>query len=446
MWLSVSSVLIFWPFFLRLLFPSAPQELLPAFAEMAIGVVAWWALGEVQNMFAKVIGVLWFLWLLVGTVNTVASYEVLGLHYNIVVGPAVTIYWLFTLAYVLGILLFEYLNRTKHSQYGVALTAKTIPSSVITVSYLFPLVWLGSMYLSLGFIPILSGRNIVNEIYSLPYGPMYPYTAFISVSLIILFVRAMDKSAALMKMSRFSFLAIFCGISIADGKRQVLVLFVFAAFAYLIKIRREKVWAVSAPALVSLLLASYVFIAFARIGFDIDRYLIDFHSQLTIIGVEFRDFVFSTNYFLPGSIDNYSWGESAIGSMLNHSLLGAFGFSKDEMVLAGSAYVWKGLFDSDFGIRTGIVSELWFAYGYWGIGLMVSYGSLTGWVARLLGNTRSRSSFVFLSLCFALIISSIMGQTTVSLGVFILFAYLWLGLVISKTVISQAVKKELREW
>src|SRR5207249_3725752 len=88
-------------------------------------------------------------------------------------------------------------------------------------------------------------------------------------------------------------------------------------------------------------------------------------------------------------------------------------------------YVWQTLFGSNYGIRTGIVSELYFAYGWMSLGIVFPFGILSGWVSKKLKAAPRRTSAMFLSSVFGILLLSVVGQTTLTTGALSIVLYVY---------------------
>ena len=177
----------------------------------------------------------------------------------------------------------------------------------------------------------------------------------------------------------------------------------------------------------------YVGVLILRQGFNLDAYA-GLALQLQAVGVEHRDFVYSLNHYTVGHIPNYHWAESAAAAALNSKFLEAFGVDKLAHVFQGSAYVWKDLFGIDYGIRTGIISELYFAYGWFGVPVMIGVGVVVGMLTISLKNATS-TRLVFGSTVYAMLLLAIVGQTTGTTGGLTVLFYAYLVLLLTRVFI-----------
>jgi hypothetical protein len=159
---------------------------------------------------------------------------------------------------------------------------------------------------------------------------------------------------------------------------------------------------------------------------NFDHVPITYYLEKIPFGVEFRDYIFSYTHYKPGQIPGYNFEISSIGAFMNSSLLKVFGYSKIELVQMGSAFSWMRLDNSEFGIRTGVVCELYFAYGYWGLSGMVVVGFLASKVTNAIANPKSYFSLIQNCILYSLIIMLIVGQSDVFFGCLSMMFYTWI--------------------
>ncbi len=419
--LAIISLMALWPAVLLLIFEEYPSVLLPTVLDHIFGYLALFVLMRVRSPLLLVSGYVWIAWYFIGTINVVASSLVLGNYYsNLDISKAAHIYLTGCLAYVLGCFVFEKLFLSVRSGMVIRSIQSKLSRASRLVLLMFPLLWIASLYFTLGYIPVLSGYDITDEIYDTYYGLLYPYTSLLVLSA----VYAMYLHIKNRTNIALYYLAFVILVSFADGKRVVAMTFLFASMPLLFRYYGTKAWrrvVLGCVALISL----YVVVIFARVGGISDRFLFEGIASFMIIGVEFRDFVYSVNYYSPGEVQGYSWLLSGLASMGNNLIFSLLGVEKTELVRMGSAYVWSDLFGSPFGIRTGIVSEVWFAYGIFSFVVLFLLGLLTGHIVNKINKTKSEFGLVFWSSTFGLILLSVVGQTTAITGTFVLFVYVY---------------------
>ncbi len=101
-------------------------------------------------------------------------------------------------------------------------------------------------------------------------------------------------------------------------------------------------------------------------------------SQDPVDKHEYRTFAYVVNYFKPGEIENYNWAVSTIAAAINSTVLHVLGFDEESLVQSSSAFSWRYIFYSEFGIRAGIIAGLYMAYGFPGACFSLLESSLPG--------------------------------------------------------------------
>jgi len=281
-----------------------------------------------------------------------------------------------------------------------------------------------------GYIPILSGSNIVGNIYELNYGLLNNYVVFTSISIGLLFTKY-QKMKGKKGTSKYYFglIIFYLLISFADGKRytiltSILAVFVFYSF-YIKRVKNSKLLYISG----GIGAVVYLIIQSLREG-NFGNFFSSYLSKVGI-GVEFRDFVYTVNKFNPGQIKGYNYLMSSFGSVLNEGVASIFDINKKELVGMGSAYTWKNiyhdLFQTEFGIRTGIFSELYFAYSFGGLLVLIFFAWLLTYITSSIEN-RAKSPFttIIYSVIYALFALLIVGQSTAFFGQVVLLLYVLL--------------------
>jgi hypothetical protein len=415
--------LVFGPI-VRALEPGLPDELIPPLWQAALWIVPLWIFGNLRGPYTRILGYAWVLWGLIGSINVVASYLFYGDFYLVDAGQAQLIYVSFTTAFLLGMAIYE---RTRAPAEPAPPPTGQLDRWMTIFLLGFPFVWFASVYHTVGYIPVLLKVDISEDVYEIDYGPLYGLALLIAVSMLT----ALDLSRSA-RTRRAAWLlrglvVFFGACSMVDSKRVTLMVFMMALFVYLIRVRGTRVMKTASTLLVVVAtIGLYIGGQIIRKGAD-SEFFTNTAVQFSTVGVEYRDFVYSVNNFEPGRIPNYDFALSAIGAMINTKVLDAAGIDKQKLVEMGSAYAWKNLLGSDFGIRTGIVSELWFAYGWLGMLAVFAFGWISAWVSARLASARTKFGLVFMSVVYALLALSIVGQAMATTGALTLLFYAWVG-------------------
>jgi len=401
-----------------------PLDLIPLFFSIFV-------LKKIRNPYAIFIGASWIGWYFIGMSNVIASSVVLGNYYEgLATGEATELYFSSCLIYFLGILAHEKATRLESDvRYGSTIVRFRIPPLVSTGIIFFPFLWVASIYFSLGYIPILRQGNIVDDIYQINYGPFYAYGAITIISILRCGQLAMNGSIKQRRIYGLLTLALIA-LSMADGKRAFALVGIMGLVGLSFKAYREKTWTKVIPAFLLLIIFVYIGISLIRSD-SVDAVRFDAFDRLSLIGVEFRDFVYSVNYLTPGNIANYEWLTSSIASVTNGVFLAVLGYDKTQLVNLDSAHAWATIWGSNFGIRTGIFSELWFAYHYVGLAIIFLYGIVTSWLLARLRDSQSDIGNLFFSAIFGLLVINITNQSTFTFGVLPVFAYVYAMIILS---------------
>lgn len=428
---------LIWPMILVEVFPQVSISTLPSFQNLLPGLFAWFVFSKIQSPYARLLCYVWLIWYCVGTLNTIASSLVLGSYYsNLDLHLATQIFFWACVFYFLGLLTFERWAAPKGAEiYGVQLSVAKLHPLTAFVILVFPFLWLGSMYVSIGYIPILMGVNIVDEMYELNYGPLYGYGSCIVFSIIHTGYLALVVPTNSKRIIFMALTLMFLLISMADGKRAFAMVSIAALLGISFRVMKEKTWSRTLPIFAYTMIAMYVGTLLLRSG-DTGSMTTDANTRMMLVGVEFRDFVYTVNFHKPGEIENYSWGVSTFASLINGGLLQVFGFDKSSLTVLDSAHAWAAIWNTTFGIRTGIVSELWFAYGLYGLLVIYLFGLLSGYViykVRTLSNVRD---VMFLAAIYGVLFLGVTSQSTFTAGVLPVFLYLYVALRVGEHLLS----------
>ncbi len=404
-------------------FPSAPVFLI-WLAPILIAV-------SLRSPFNRFVAASWMIWFSAGSVNIVATYYASQGNYLLRTNEAALIFTAYTFTYFAGMFASEYflyLKKGRHAEPTPPLIRDQPSLTYSSALILFPLIYFLSMYLTLGYVPLFQGVDFYAEIYELRYGPLYGFGIILVFAMLHMLHACTDSGRWLRRLLWIAAFLVTLIISIADGKRYYVVIFTVAALPFVIRLhgaghgpRKAGVLAVVMAGVVL-----YLAVLAIRTGGSLDN-LTAVELQLASVGVEYRDFVYSVNNLKPGHVPGYDWFRSAVFSGLNGTLLSGFGIDKEAEVLRGSAYVWRDILASNFGIRTGLASELYFAYGWLGVPVILLIGMGAGLLGVRLSRTRRRSSLTFLSVVYALVLLALVGQTTATVGLLTPVVYLYIA-------------------
>jgi hypothetical protein len=294
---------------------------------------------------------------------------------------------------------------------------------------MFCIAWGVTLVAYAGYVPILSGFDITESIYETNYGPLYGYGLVLVVAAVALFTRATQLRRRQVAVFLGALAIIFVtSISFLDGKRYIAILIVLGCSFALLKVYGGQRARGLLATLIGIAVFLYLLVFVVRQGVNLQRYGDGWLSATFIAGVEFRDFAYSVARYEPGTIPEYSWLSSASASMANKNVLALIGLDKQAIIDQGSAFAWARLFNSPYGIRTGIVSELWFAYGWLGLVVILFIGSITSRVSIAISRAKTDKQLVNRCVILALLTSLIMGQSTSIAGSITVLLYVNIAL------------------
>lgn len=417
--------------------PTVPDELIVPLGASALWGIPLAVFAFVRSPFNRLVGYAWILWALIGAINVIASYLFYGDHYLVEVAETHVIYLVFAAVFFAGLFVQEQLARFVPTTVPPPPTDAVHPW-VVRALLVFPVLWFASVYLTLGYVPIMLGIDIGDDMYELDYGPLYGLALLLALSMLM----ALECSAAARTpLRRWGFgalVVVFGACSMIDSKRVTLMVGMAAMFVYFIRVKGTSFLRTATVALV-LTAGATAYFAGQIIRKGLDMEILDrTELQLSTVGVEYRDFVYSVNNFEPERIPDYDWALSAGAAMINSSVLEAMGADKQALVERGSAYAWKNLLGSDFGIRTGIVCELYFAYGYFGLAVIFVFGMLSAWVSAQLAHARTKLGLIFISVVYGMLLLAIVGQTMATTGSFTTLLYAWVAAWLVRSLVPHA--------
>jgi len=289
----------------------------------------------------------------------------------------------------------------------------------------FPFIWIAVIYANVGVIPLLMGKDISDTMYEINYGFIYGYGIYNCVSSLIVYRNFRQSKIKIFSVLWLVMLVSFIAIMCFDSKRLFLLLTVLAIFVY--EQMTTKSYKINRVTIISGLFALLMYSGLQSIrtgNSDINKY----SSQGLPLGVEFREYIRTVNHFKPGDIKNYDLLTSTIASMINSSVLKLAGYDKSELSHYDSANAWMKLFDDNnsLGIRTGLISEIYFAYDYYGLFIIALVGYFISFLCNALIRVQKFSNLILLSLIYGLTTLTVFGQLSVWAGCTTVLAYLYI--------------------
>lgn len=410
---------------IELFFPDRPNQMSFDIAPLML----WIFVGILSIQIKRRLNMIYILVMysiyLVGNLNNAASFYRHGAHYSTDLQTTNLIYTAFGLALVIGLLIGEYILPTRQTISHTELRKEGWNTVFLVGCFLFPLIWFADELYTLRRIPILTGESILDEMYSTNYGRLYGYGVLLAVSALLMWSKQLTAKSNAARMSLAFLLASSTFIMVFDGRRVFALVFLCALLAFEVTRDTGKGMWRRVSVLVVTLIGLYLLVLYFRQGGMFG------HSSspaLTFsqVGVEYRDFAFLVTRLNPGDLIGYHWFGSAIGGFSNWFILGIFGIEKNALVFGGSAYQIALEFRSAFGIRIGLVPEIWLEYGLYGTTIVTLVGIFFAWISRLVEESKSEIGRIFSCVMYGVVILSFVGQTTAITGYMSLLLYLWL--------------------
>ena len=279
--------------------------------------------------------------------------------------------------------------------------------------------------LSVGGVPIFSGVGFVDEMYFIQYGFLYTYKFVMLVSMSLMFWKLLNATGSY-RFFWATLLVLSMVISLFDGKRVVLLSFFIVACLIYIKSPHFKsfknVIFYAVPAIII-----YVLIGQIRSGEISPAFDEAFVGAFYTAGVEYRDYALTFTNVRPGEIENYDWFMSSFAALVNSSLANIVGFDKAYYSSVDSARAFMHYYDIELGIRTGLISELWFAYGWMGIFPMLFLGLLCRYLCGRLDRQNKINNNLFLGIIYSFSLMAIMGQSSILFGLLLTLLYIYVA-------------------
>ncbi|WP_080240649.1 hypothetical protein [Spirosoma rigui] len=378
-----------------------------------------------RNRYTKAFLIIWIAWLYVGEVK-ILTYFAINPYY-IAMDEGCVIYNIYLIFMSVGMLIHDANTRIPIRSAAEESTGRPIYDDLAWFEYfllVFPLLWIADFMRNVGFIPILSGSDVTDTMYGLNYGYVYNFGFFNCLSAVVLYDRMLKSPTKRIKFFWLAMLVLAVLIMSADSKRLYLLVSLLAIFVYDKLMAGSLVVNLKTVVLMLSGVVLYVFLQNVRLGSTTES---PFKRDGFPLGAEFREYIRAVNEYKPGEIPGYDLAASTVGAFANSFLLKLAGYDKSELVHKDSAYTFMKLFDDEntLGIRTGLTSELYFAYGFYGLIFISLFGWLVSSLSYRLVRVTKKSSLIFLSTLFGLLVLTAFGQSSVTVGCLCVTMYLY---------------------
>ena len=266
--------------------------------------------------------------------------------------------------------------------------------------------------------------------YETNYSPLRSFSFACVLAALAIFLHSPLKRKAFIQYVLIA-IVIFCAV--VDGRR-VFGLFAMMAIALAAYGDDQSIKSrLRIGALAVVAVTFYIGLSLLRSANSFDQQWL---VMVAAVGVEFRDSIFLISTYSPEAIraGGYDWSLSTFAALTNGAVLEVMGINKAEAISHDSARTLMRYMNVMLGIRVGIITEWWFAFGWWGVAPMAALGgalvALSHWASR----TSSFLSRVVLVSLLAVMAMAIMGQSTVTFGLLPTTLYITLALMIVKAV------------
>jgi hypothetical protein len=421
MWLSVLvglSVSV-WELSLEFLDPRTAERYLPSASNCALFFCCLLLSTFVRNSLSRFFCLAWTGWSVIGNLFIFGQSLQGKLLAPLFVQRANDVYLIAVACLILGVLAQQALaGRAVFHEIRKKIAFR---SPVVSVALIvFPLAYAISLYSS-GAPTILSGQNILDQMYVANHGALYGLRVVLPLSIVFIAIKYPQlPTATRVATSIYGAFVLF--LCVVDGKRDMALISVLALLVQFIGSKRRISVGVFATIVVGV--SAYAIISDIRAG-EFGAGTAWALRITTLAGVEYKDYVYSINYFSPEYIRGFGFDfvRSTVASILNRSALAVFGINKDNWLDMDSAQTWMRAYGISFGIRTGLVCELYFAFGWLVYPIMAGVGVGVGMLAKAIRNARTELSYLVLLILYADIFTALVGQATAVVGTATSLAY-----------------------
>ena len=389
----------------------------PDTTAMALYIVSAGFVIALRDPALRLFGALWVIWPVVGSYFTIGQFYSRTLPFQVEFDNGNAVYYISIISMLIGIHVFLFFrplrnNRDARRQLNLA---EAIPLLLFVPLYIFDNLSSGST--------LLSGENIVREMYSVDRGIIYSYRTVLILEVTFLFL-LLQRSQNTARLLVGVLLVFSILVGVLDGKRVLALLAVLnCIFAAVILAKQDRGGGKAAIAIFVTLLAYGVV---ANLRADKDTNVAGWTDIATIAGVEYRDFVYSVNQWSPEYMKalGYDYIGSTIATLVNQSALDAIGIDKNALVQSDSARTWQRAFQVQDGIRIGLVGELYFAFPHFFFIVMGIFGMLVATVRSFIAATKTEFGFIVITTQFSLLTLAVFSQSTVTFGTVLTLVYI----------------------
>lgn len=414
----------------------------PSLLSHTLLLIPIFILFQLKNRFTKAFLTFWILWLFIGELKILNYYAINP--YYISMDEGCIIYNCFLIAMSVGMFMYD-LNYTVPT-IAPEQQAKGRPlyTDLTWLEYpllLFPLIWFIDFIRNVGYIPIFSGSDVTEKMYHIDYGYVYNFGFFNCVSAVLLYDRFLRSQRTPEKVIWLTMTILAILITSIDSKRLFLLISIGSIFFY------EKIMAgkftINTRSIVMIVVAAILYVSLQNLRLGSSS-ASQFAREGLPMGVEFREYIRAVNEFKPGEIPGYDLTASTLANFINSAILNVAGFNKADLITKDSALTFMKLFDPDntMGIRTGLISELYFAYDFYGLIVMLAFGYVVSYVSYAMLSARMKSNMILLIIIFSLLMLTVFGQSSVTAGSLTVLFYLHIVIRLARPTLRPTVSND----
>lgn len=377
---------------------------------------------KLKNIYNKLFIYFYLLWFLIGNINIIYSYkntllidEYHFLHYlrsfDINTKIANNIYLIFLGSFCLAMYIFE--NIIKKEKLIINKKINCSQINLIIIS-LFPILCILEYYFNLGGLPIKYLKEGIITMYDdsiniglinskigeqlCLFGGSYFYFKFIK------------NYYEFKKINYYSLLMILLNsiVLLASGKRYYFILFILSNVIISTKYRNNKIPVKQVLLLFVITLIIYLFMVIIRVGNNVN--IENLKSSIKNIGIEYRDWAYLMENW-NGYKSTYNWFITFFSGLISKKILKIIGIN--SVLEYKSVYLVSSYFNADWGIRIGIVGELFIYFGWYGIFIFSILAIIVAYFNNKLLYCNNDLKIIYLSNLYSINLLFIMGQSDV---------------------------------
>lgn len=395
----------------------------PSFLTLVLFLATGVALHFTRTDIGRAFCFIWWLWPIVGAFFTVGHYYKRYLRAPFFLDPATQTYLINALALIIGFLIVERIAwRPRDERETFSQVRPNLPAYVLWPLIIFPLAY--AMSLLASGPTLLTGGNIADDMYAINRGPLY------ELRILLPFCAALAALSFRKRTNRvqnwvLAYLPVVLLASCLDGKRDMLMLSMACiGFIWLLSSKTKN----ATPAVLggAAVIIVYGFLAQVRAGAE-DIGFGSVIQMITIVGVEFRDYAHSFNFWTPDYMAamGYDWWRSTMAMVLNRQVLSVFGVDKDAWVIMDSARTWQRAFDLDVGIRIGLIGEFFYAFREWAFIASATFGAVSGVIVNAIYRAKNTLPLAGLLVLLASATMAVFNQSSAWAGAATTLGYVY---------------------